>query len=434
MSVNSNKYTTHKGVVENTGDNILVFLNNDSSFTNRLRYNTYTDEPECDGEELTDEIYNRIALDVEKGLGFYAPQKVRAVIDEFFADPVHQYHPVKDYLKSLAWDGNKRVETMCIDWLKAEDTPLTRAMTKKWMIGAVKRIMEPGCKFDGVILLQGVQGIGKSTFCERLSVGFGVADNIDIEDAKEYVPLLNTSWICLMDELRGFTKKEQTTIKNFISKREDKVRLAYKSMAKTYKRHCVFIGSTNNEAFLNDYSQMTERRYWVIKCNATEDNGKYLGTNFTRDVIDQLWAEAYYLYKKDPNYYLDLEDDLKEMLKEDQKQYKTFIEDPAYEFLKDILSRKYPSKEFMDDQFMRIVERPSEYNGKYELDRIPVRFINNVLASNKCISARSTAWLKTVMDELGWTKASYMYKATGKREMCWKRKSTLEEELFNDEE
>ena len=430
MNINSNKYTTHKGVVENTGDNILVFLNNDSSFTNRLRYNTYTDEPECDGGELTDEIYNRIAIDVERGLGFYAPKKVRAVIDEFFADPVHQYHPVKDYLKSLAWDGNKRLETMYIDWLKAEDTPLTRAITKKWMIGAVKRIMEPGCKFDNVVVLKGVQGIGKSVFCERLSAGFGVADSINIEDPKDYVPLLNTSWICIMNEMRGFTKKEQETIKDFLSKREDKVRLAYRSNAKTYKRHCVFIGSTNNEAFLNDYSQMTERRYWIIKCNATDRNNIF--SNFTKEIVDQLWAEAYYMYKKDPDCCLDLEDDLYEELKEDQKQYKTFTEDPAYEFLKDILSRKYPSREFMDDQFMRIVERPSEYNGIYEIDKIPVRFINNVLASNKCISARSAAWLKTVMEELGWKKVTCNYKATGKNELCWKRADSSG--LFSDEE
>ena len=432
MELNNEKYSRSKGRIDCTVDNIVTFLNNDSKFAGRLMYNAYTNEQECDGEEITDEVFNRIVNDVERGLGEFVPNKVRNALDELFADPTKQYNPLKDYLKGLAWDGVKRIETACIDWLKADDTRLYRAMTLKWFFGGVKRAMEPGCKFDGVIILQGPQGIGKSLFCERLSAGFGVADNIDIDQSKEYVPLLKTSWICVMDELRGFTRKEQNAIKNFLSKTEDKVRLAYRTNSKVYKRHCVFIGSTNDDTFLNDYSQMTERRYWVIKCNATEKDGSYLYKHFTKDVVDQLWAEAYYLYKKNPDYELELEPDLKQLLKEDQRQYKTFIDDPTYEFLKDILTRKYPNKEFQYNQFRDMIERPSEYNGVYELDRIPVRFINNIIAESRCTVTRSSAWLKTVMDDLGWKKMSCMYKATGKKESCWKRIDS--NGLFNDEE
>ena len=193
MTLNSNMYTRSKGKIDCTTDNIVTFLNIDSRFAGRLMYNAYTNEQECDGEEITDEVFNRIVNDVERGLGYFVPNKVKSALDDLFADPAKQYNPLKDYLKGLAWDGVKRIETSCIDWLKADDTRLYRAMTLKWFFGGVKRAMEPGCKFDGVIILQGAQGIGKSLFCERLSAGFGVADNIDIDQSKEYVPLLKTS-------------------------------------------------------------------------------------------------------------------------------------------------------------------------------------------------------------------------------------------------
>ena len=427
-SVTTKTNPVYKDTPENTVDNIKIFLNTNPKYAGKLKKNIYTNKSEFDDNQFTDELISCIANDVERGLGFYAPNKVESVLDEMLIDPRNQYHPVRDYLKDLVWDGTKRIETLFIDWFKADDTPLIRAYARKWMVAAVKRIFEPGCKFDNVILLQGSQGIGKSTFCERLSAGFGVADNIDIENAKEYVPVLNQSWICVMDELRGFTKKEQTTIKNFLSKTEDTVRLSYERLSNTYKRHCVFIGSTNNETFLNDYSQMTERRYWIVKCNITDRY--YVYDNFTRDIVDQLWAEAYYLYKKNPDYCLDIEPELYDSFKEDQKQYKSFAEDPAYEFLKDILSRKYPKQEFLDDEFLRIVDRPSEYNRIYELDKIPVRFINNVLNSNKCLSSRSTAWIKTVMEELGWKKGTAWYKATDRNEMCWKRNTKTEQGVY----
>ena len=425
-------YSYSKGRIDNTMKNIITYLSSEPKYAGKLKMNLFTSIKEFDGERISDDLISDIVGDIEEGLGFYNPAKVRESINKMLRRPENQYNPVIDYLKSLAWDGNKRVETMFIDWFKADDTLLNRAYAMKWMRAAVKRAIEPGCKFDGVVLLQGAQGIGKSNFCKRLSAGFGSVNIRNIDDPEKYVHLLNQSWICIIDELRGFTKKEQETIKGFLADTEDTARLSYERNSQTYKRHCVFIGSTNNETFLNDYSQMTERRYWIVKCNATEEDGNYLFDNFTQDVVDQLWAEAYYLYKKDPDYDLELETSLKKMLKEDQKQYKSFVDDPTYEFLKNILTRKYPSKEFEYDQFKNMVERPSEYNGVHEIDRIPVRFINNILSESKCTTTRSTAWLKTVMEELGWKKCTCWYKGTDSREMCWKKID--DSELFNDEE
>lgn len=424
-----------KGKIENSPENIMNFINTDPLYAGKIRFNTFTNRLEYNGKKMSDRDFSCITVDIRSNLGFFNPTLVRQTLDKMISDPIYQYNPVVEYLKSLAWDGNKRVERLFIDWLKADDTPLNRAYAMKWMRAGVKRIIEPGCKFDNVVVLQGDQGIGKSILCKRLSAGFGAADIRNIDNPDKYIYLLNTSWICVVDELRSLKKYDQDTVKTFFGAAEDDSRLVYERSNETYKRHCIFIGSTNDATFLNDYSQMTERRFWVVNCKAKRNDGYNVFNNFTKDVVDQLWAEAYYLYKKDPNYTLELESELYSELEEDQKQYKSFTDDPAYEFLKDILTRKYPSKEFQYDQFKNIVEKPSEYNGIYEIDRIPVRFINNILSESRCTSSRSAAWLKTIMGELGWKKMSCTYKATGKkdnRELCWKKMS--DSSLFNDEE
>ena len=421
-----------KGKIENSPENIMNFINNDPLYAGKIKLNTFTNRLEYDGKSFTDRDFSCIAVDVRSNLGFFNPTLVRQTLDKMMSDPIYQYNPVEKYLKSLAWDGNKRIEQMYTTWFKADDTRLNRAKAKKLMIAGVRRALEPGCKFDNVLVLKGDQGIGKSIFCERLSAGFGTADISNIEEKEKYIYPLMTNWICVIDELRSLNKYDQKAIKKFFSATEDDVRLVYERGSQKFKRHCVFIGSTNDDTFLNDYSQMTERRFWVIDCKAKRDNGDYVYTHFTKDVVDQLWAEAYYLYKKDPNYSLELEPELYRELEEEQKKYKSFSDDPTCEFLKDILTRKYPNKEFQYDQFKNMVEKPSEYNGVYEIERIPVRFINNILSESRCASSRSAAWLKTVMEELGWKKTSCLYKATDKKESCWKRIDS--NGLFNDEE
>ena len=432
MGRKSKLFTYSNGKPECTVDNIIKFINNEPKYAGKLKLNTFTSRYEFDGNKYSDKKATLISNDVERSLGFYNPAKVRDAIEEIFSYPENQYNPVEDYLKGLAWDGNRRVEQMYTTWFKADDTRLNREKAKKLMFAGVKRIMEPGCKFDNVVILKGDQGIGKSIFCKRLSAGFGTVNIKNIEDPEKYLYLLNRNWICVLDELRSLKKYDPDTIKTFFSAEDDEARLAYERESEAFKRHCIFIGSTNDDTFLNDYSQMTERRFWIIDCKAKKDNGYYVFNNFTKDVVDQLWAEAYYMYKKDPNYSLELEPELYSELEEEQKMYKSFADDPTYEFLKNILTRKYPSKEFDYDQFKNMIERPSEYKGTSEIDRIPVRFINNILSESRCASSRSAAWLKTVMEDLGWKKCTCLYKGTGNREMCWKKSS--DSSLFNEEE
>ena len=210
-----------KGKIENSPENIMTFINNDPLYAGKIKLNTFTNRLEYNGKTFSDRDFDCIAVDVRSNLGFFNPTLVRSTLNKMMSDPIYQYNPVEKYLKSLAWDGNKRIEQMYTTWFKADDTRLNRAKAKKLMIAGVKRALEPGCKFDNVVILKGDQGIGKSIFCKRLSAGFGSVNIRNIDDPEKYVHLLNQSWICIIDELRGFTKKEQETIKGFLADTED---------------------------------------------------------------------------------------------------------------------------------------------------------------------------------------------------------------------
>lgn len=322
-----------------TPDNYIAFLENHPKYAGKLMYNLYTETREYDGKEFDDDIENIIYNDALREMGFHSRDFLSSALSEVFMK--HSYNPVIDYLKSLKWDGKKRIETLFIDLLEADDTELNRAMTRKWMIAAVKRCLIPGCKFDPMIVLQGSGGIGKSTICERLAKGFYSTISLDeIDNPKDLVAKMNKTWIGIIDEMDNFRKKDMNRIKSFLSETENTVRLAYARNPKAFQRHCVFIGSTNDETFLRDYTSPVERRFWIIKCNKTKMDSKTYDT-MTQKFVDQLWAEAYYYYVSDPDQYLDLESGLFNDFAQTQKQYKTYNDDDMIEYIRDILDRKY---------------------------------------------------------------------------------------------
>ena len=133
-------------------ENIVTYLKNDPEYSTKLKCNLFTNKLEYDGEKMTDSIISCIICDVERNLGFYSPTKVRRAIEVLADEKINPYHPVKEFLDSQSWDGNKRLETMYIDWFREEDTPLNRLKASVFMRAAVKRVMEPGWEFNNVIL------------------------------------------------------------------------------------------------------------------------------------------------------------------------------------------------------------------------------------------------------------------------------------------
>lgn len=199
------------------------------------------------------------------------------------------FHPVKDYLESIRWDGIPRAETLFVDYVGSPDDAYHREAGLLWLIGAVTRIYEPGHKFDFVPILEGLQGKRKSTFFMTLARHWSAELEGDFHDKKAMVEQMQGAWIIEMPELQGFSRAEVQTIKGFISRQKDKVRLSYGRRAAEFHRQCVFGGTTNEEEYLRDSSG--GRRFWPIECRVDEIDIVRLVAN-----VDQIWAETLHMY------------------------------------------------------------------------------------------------------------------------------------------
>lgn len=205
----------------------------------------------------------------------------------------NSFHPVRQYLKGLQWDGVKRAETLYIDLLGADDTPLNREFTVLHLKAAVARIMHPGTKFDECIVLSGKQGQGKTTVFDWLG-GKWFNESITNVSDRNVMEALQGSWIIELSEMQATRKAENDAIKAFISRRVDRFRAPYGMRTEDYPRQCVFAGTVNEEIFLKD--RTGGRRFWPIKTHKALDR-----TVLTEQLRGQIWAEIYTLWKHDGN-------------------------------------------------------------------------------------------------------------------------------------
>ena len=331
-----------KGNILNKSTNYIIYLTHSSKYKDKFRYNNFTKQKEFNGREFNDFDLNILYNDIERDLDLSSRSKMDSALMEVFDK--NKYNPIIDYLNNVEWDGQKRIESLFIDLLDADDTELNRYMTKIWFVAAVKRIFEPGCKFDNMIVLQGEQGIGKSSICDLISFKYSNTISLNEIGHKDLINKLNRTWIAVIDELDSFNKKGMSLIKTFISDTKDTARLAFDKNAATYPRHCVFIGSTNDSTFLRDNTSIVERRFWVIKCNKTKKDGR-ISEVLTQEYINQLWAEAVSYYKENPNMYLDITKELAENFANEMKQFKTFNDDVVIDYVKTILEKSYKLNE-----------------------------------------------------------------------------------------
>ena len=222
----------------------------------------------------------------EKTYGIWSPTKFKdALLAVTSAERL--YHPVKEYLNTLKWDGTPRLDTLLIDYLGAEDTPYVRAVTRKTLVAAVARIYRPGIKFDSILVLNGEQGEGKSTLFAKLG-GPYFSDSLSISDMKDKTAAekLQGYWILELSELTGMKKVDVEVVKSFITRTDDKFRHAYGTTVESHPRECVIVGTTNSEGgFLRDITG--NRRFWPVNVSG---NGKHRPWDL--EDVDQVWAEA----------------------------------------------------------------------------------------------------------------------------------------------
>jgi predicted P-loop ATPase len=211
--------------------------------------------------------------------------KIEAVV-AMYARHNCAFHPVRDYLQSISWDRVPRLDTWLRDYLGANNQPekYLAGVGAAWLIAAVARIFEPGCQADNALVLEGAQGIFKSTALRVLAGDAYFSDSLSADlshkDARDH---LRGKWILELAELAQFKRAEIETVKQFISRRFEQYRPSYGHHEIKFPRQCVFAGSTNDKEYLSDPTG--NRRFWVVACNRIELDA------LKRD-RDQLWAEA----------------------------------------------------------------------------------------------------------------------------------------------
>jgi predicted P-loop ATPase len=221
------------------------------------------------------------------------------------------YHPVRDWLETLKWDGHKRVDTWLTYYLGADDTPYNRAVGKAWLVSAVARIMRPGCKADHLLILEGVQGLKKSSALKALAGERFFTDELAAVHSKDASEQLRGVWIIELAELDAHLKRarEAAEVKNFLSRTVDRYRPAYGRRVIEAPRECVFCGSVNQDEYLGD--ETGNRRFWPVRC------GSAIDVAAIRNDRAQIWAEALKEYRDGALWWLD-DHDLQEDARREQ--------------------------------------------------------------------------------------------------------------------
>lgn len=245
----------------------------------------------------------------------------------------NKINDVKEYLKSLKWDGEKRLDTLLSEYLGAEDNAYTRAVMRKSLCAAVARAVQGGVKYDNMPIFTGPQGIGKSTFLSILGREW-FSDSLTSFEGKEAAELIQGTWINEVGELTAMTKQETNAVKQFLSKTDDIYRAAYGRRTNKYPRRCVFFGTSNEEEFLKDMTG--NRRFWPVDVGVHPAR-KSVWQELPQEV-DQIWAEAYtYWMLGEPLY---LPKDVEKLAEDMQDSHREASGKEG--LIRDFLDRKLP--------------------------------------------------------------------------------------------
>ena len=295
------------GRTKNTLDNLVLILRHDKNLQ-PIAFNRHRDGIDARGKlpwqqiksGWSDADYAALKVYLSSHYALYSPGKTKDALVAVASE--RAYHPIRDYLESLPpWDGEKRVDTLLIDYFGAEDTPYTRAVMRKTLCAAVARIFQPGIKFDTVLILNGPQGIGKSTLFSKLA-GEWFSDSLAITDMRDKTgpEKMQGYWILELGELAGMRKMDTEIIKSFITRMDDKYRASYGLNVESHPRQCIIVGSTNAESgFLRDITG--NRRFWPVRVSGHSVKKPW---QLTEADVAQIWAEALDLYRHGEKLYL----------------------------------------------------------------------------------------------------------------------------------
>lgn len=264
----------------------------------QLDNHLFTAPPGIDGIPVSDahKPYIRTIFEGQAGRGGWAFRPTLKDVDSAISMCAHDntFHPVRNFFREVAeeWDGVKRIDTLLIDYLKCDDTPYYREVSRLFVLGPVARIMSPGCKHDYIPVIEGAQGIGKSTFVATLAMDWFVEISVDdFHDAKTAVEKLFGKMIAEIGELGGLNKADSRTVKAFTTRRSDRVRLAYRTEPEEFPRQSVMVGTTNDKEYLKDPTG--NRRFLPIEAHIET----FIDIDRLTRELRQIWAEAYLTFQ-----------------------------------------------------------------------------------------------------------------------------------------
>lgn len=308
---------TKDGDIMSSSHNITTIVQTDVRVNESIEYNAFTQEIVCriplktrlsvvptlpvqdkaNGDLWGDHHSRalRVMLEAENGQGKLgwglrvSDRDVDLAVD--MTARQNHFHPIKDMLVREEWDGRKRLESILVRYLGTDNHAYFREIARLFFVAAVARVFEPGHKFDFVIILEGEQGLRKSTFIKTLAMGYFGEMTADMHDEKAMVENMSGCLILELPELSSIKRSEVETVKATISRTTSIVRLAYARRAQTFHRQCVFMGTTNEHDYLVD--RTGNRRWWPCKVEVEE-----IDTDALESEMPQVWAEALHEYRR----------------------------------------------------------------------------------------------------------------------------------------
>lgn len=424
-----------KGEYENTSNNLNLILQNDKYLKNAFKLNEFDSKTyimrsmpwrQLESPEPVKNVdYSGIRNYIECVYGIVTVAKIDDALN--LIAQRNSFHPVRDYLNSVSWDGQERVNSLLTDYFGAEISTYSKAAIRKALCAAVARIFNPGTKYDMVLVLVGAQATYKSTFIRKLGKDW-FSDSFNTFQGKEAYEQLQGAWLIEMAELSGLKKAEVETVKQFITKTEDMFRPAYGRAVETYRRQCVFFGTTNDMEFLRDSTG--NRRF-----NPIEVRPKY-ATKSVKDLseeeVDQIWAEAVQLYRAGENLYFSEEENA--IAKTSQQNHS--VTDDRTGIIEEYLNTKFPDnwsdkdlyerQQWLNDPISEKGTTYKEYVCSYEI------WCECLGEERKNFNSYSTREINNIMKTLpGWEYVSTKRKSFGKiygKQKYYKRIKPIQED------
>ncbi len=290
---------------QQTVRNFEIIMDNDDRFAGKIKFDEFSrqeyligeipwESESCDrawGSHDDAALYSIIQTDYE----------VKNRNDYFDAiknvSMRNKFHPVRDILDGLEFDGEDHIRSLLPDYLGVEDTNYSYQVMRLWMLGAVARVYEPGCKFDYTMIFTGPQGLGKSTFLKMMALNDNwFNDSLDSLDSDKAAQSLMGSWIVELAELKSLARTAGgvESVKRFLTAVQDKYRAPYERRADIFLRQCVFAGTTNKSDFLQD--ETGNRRFLIIQTGVNKPEKSLFVPQAMQD-MKAAWAQAVHIWK-----------------------------------------------------------------------------------------------------------------------------------------